>query len=138
MQESKERILESLIAFVKEERDSYQSVLDTLERSLDTRTNGEPKPLPAKAHKKNRPKQTRGEGIIKFSKFLLEVMRNNPGRNYDIMDLIELANNAIEAGEIVKPAGTLKDEISKRLWQFVKRGDVIKKDSGYIISPYKS
>ena len=129
MVETQKRIFESLIAFVKEERDAYQEVLDRLESSISL--NGSVKPVAKPAKKKINPVNATGK--MKFSQFLIGVLRSNPNRTYDLSELGDLANESIQTGDTIKPAGKVKDEISKRLFQFIKRGDVIKSDNGYKI-----
>lgn len=82
-----------------------------------------------KSVKRNKTKTNAG-GKIKFSKFLLDIFENHPGKDFDLAELGEQLSMGIESGQVTPVAGKVKDEISKRIYQFVKRNDVFRTING--------
>lgn len=65
-------------------------------------------------------------GKEKLSKFMLDYMRMNHDKDFDIATLSGAVIEAINSGKVTAPAGKVKDEVGKRLYQFRNRGDVCK------------
>lgn len=75
-------------------------------------------------------KQTNASGKMMFSKYMLEIFKNNPQKEYSLMELGNELNEAVAKGIVSPVSGIVKDEVSKRLYQFVKRGDAFRTISG--------
>lgn len=70
------------------------------------------------------------EGKVKFSKFLLDIFENHPNKDFDLGELGEQLSMGIESGQVTAVSGKIKDEISKRIYQFIKRNDVFRTING--------
>lgn len=86
--------------------------------------------LDKKAAVKKQEKKKDNTGREKLSKYLLDYMRDNKETDYDITTLADVVIKAINEGKVTAPAGKVKDEIGKRLFQFKKRGDISKNLDG--------
>lgn len=70
------------------------------------------------------------DGKVKFSKYLLGLFEENPDKDYDLQELGDNLNMAIKSGRAFAAAGKVKDEVSKRLYQFLKRKDIVRTNNG--------
>lgn len=75
-------------------------------------------------------KQTNDSGKMMFSKYMLGIFKSNPTKEYSLMELGNELQEAVEKGIVTPVSGIVKDEVSKRLYQFVKRGDAFRTISG--------
>lgn len=79
---------------------------------------------------KKKTKSKDDSGKIRFSKYMLDIMKDNPDKEFDLNELGEAMTKGIESGEVFKITGKVKDEVAKRMYQFKKRGDIIRTISG--------
>jgi hypothetical protein len=90
----------------------------------------EPLKFEKKAAVKKQEKKKDNTGREKLSKYLLDYMRDNKETGFDMTTLADAVIKAINEGKVTAPAGKVKDEIGKRLFQFKKRGDISKNIDG--------
>ena len=124
-------LLENKIKTLREDFEATERLLLNLDGNTSVSnefTQVKPgKPVKAKTVRTNRIKD---EGKFKFSKYLLAIFESEPGKEFDLGTLGDIMHKETEAGNVTPVTGKIKDEISKRIWQFVKRGDIIKTDKG--------
>lgn len=93
--------------------------------------------LDKKAAVKKQEKKKDNTGREKLSKYLLDYMRDNKETGFDMTTLADAVIKAINEGKVTAPAGKVKDEIGKRLFQFKKRGDISKNIDGTFQFSYR-
>ena len=85
----------------------------------------------AKVQKKAKPgRKSKEEGKIMFSSYMLDFMKDNPGKEFDYNEIAEYMLKGINEGKVSKVTGVVKDEVGKRMYQFIKRGDAVRTISG--------
>lgn len=87
-----------------------------------------PKIKKAKAEKSNSEKSNSGKE--KLSGFMFNYLKENWEKDFDIATLSDAVIEAIQSGKVAAPAGKVKDEVGKRLYQFRNRGDVARTIQG--------
>jgi len=97
----------------------------------------EPLKFEKKAAVKKQEKKKDNTGREKLSKYLLDYMRDNKETGFDMTTLADAVIKAINEGKVTAPAGKVKDEIGKRLFQFKKRGDISKNIDGTFQFSYR-
>jgi hypothetical protein len=97
----------------------------------------EPLKFEKKAAVKKQEKKKDNTGREKLSKYLLDYMRDNKETGFDMTTLADAVIKAINEGKVTAPAGKVKDEIGKRLFQFKKRGDISKNLDGTFQFSYR-
>lgn len=69
----------------------------------------------------------RVKGVDKFSKYLMEILRTNPEKKYQVYELAEKCEDAFANHRIKRPPKKdFKSQVSTYLYAFYQRGDVIR------------
>lgn len=131
---SLQEISEALTSEIESLNKDLEAVKSLINRFSGNGHVPESKALPLAKSKVTKTKKAKSEnsnsGKEKLSGFMFNFLKQNWEKDFDIASLSDAVIEAIQSGKVAAPAGKVKDEVGKRLYQFRNRGDVAKTIQG--------